>query len=65
MNRVLAIGLDGATMDLIRPWAAEGELPALERLMSEGVSGELDSTLPPVTSPAWPSFATGKNPGKH
>ena len=65
MNRVLAIGLDGATMDLIRPWAAAGKLPALERLMSEGVSGELESTLPPVTSPAWPSFATGKNPGKH
>jgi predicted AlkP superfamily phosphohydrolase/phosphomutase len=33
--------------------------------MSEGVHGPLESTLPPVTSPAWPTFATGKNPGKH
>lgn len=63
--RILAVGLDGATFDLIRPWAAEGHLPTLARLMHEGVHGELTSTLPPVTSPAWPSFMTGMNPGKH
>ncbi|MGD9002642.1 MAG: alkaline phosphatase family protein [Anaerolineae bacterium] len=65
MSRVLAIGIDGATFDLIRPWAEEGDLPNLARLMAEGVHGPLESTLPPVTSPAWPTFATGKNPGKH
>lgn len=63
--RMLIVGLDGATFDLIRPWAAAGHLPALARLMQEGVHGELRSTLPPVTSPAWPSFMTGVNPGKH
>jgi predicted AlkP superfamily phosphohydrolase/phosphomutase len=63
--RVLVVGLDGATFDLIRPWAAAGHLPALARLMQEGIHGELMSTLPPVTSPAWPSFMTGMNPGKH
>jgi predicted AlkP superfamily phosphohydrolase/phosphomutase len=65
MNRLLIFGLDGATFDLIRPWVAEGHLPALGRLMAGGVSGDLASTLPPVTSPAWPSFMTGVNPGKH
>ncbi|MFQ6118950.1 MAG: alkaline phosphatase family protein, partial [Methanosarcinales archaeon] len=30
-----------------------------------GVSGELKSTIPPMTAPAWTSFMTGKNPGKH
>jgi predicted AlkP superfamily phosphohydrolase/phosphomutase len=63
--RVLVVGLDGATFDLIRPWAAAGHLPTLARLMQEGFHGELMSTLPPVTSPAWPSFMTGMNPGKH
>ena len=62
---VIVVGLDGATMDLIRPWASEGKLPNLARLMAEGVSGELRSTVPPVTAPAWISFMTGKNPGKH
>ncbi len=65
MSRVLVIGVDGATLDLIRPWAQAGDLPNLGRLMTEGAYGLLESTLPPVTSPAWPTFATGKNPGKH
>ncbi|MGD1996065.1 MAG: alkaline phosphatase family protein [Anaerolineae bacterium] len=65
MSRVLVVGIDGGTLDLIRPWAEEGHLPNLARLMSEGTWGRLESTLPPVTSPAWPTFATGKNPGKH
>jgi predicted AlkP superfamily phosphohydrolase/phosphomutase len=65
MTKLLIIGLDGATFDLIKPWAAEGKLPTLAKLMQDGVSGDLESTLPPVTSPAWPTFMTGKNPGKH
>ena len=65
MTKLIIIGLDGATFDLIKPWAAEDKLPTLARLMQEGVHGDLESTLPPVTSPAWPTFMTGKNPGKH
>jgi predicted AlkP superfamily phosphohydrolase/phosphomutase len=63
--RVLVIGLDGATWDLLRPWAAEGHLPHLARLLEEGSSGRLMSTIPPVSPAAWSSFMTGKNPGKH
>jgi predicted AlkP superfamily phosphohydrolase/phosphomutase len=65
VTRVLVIGIDGATFDLIEPWARQGELPNLAKLMREGCHGPLESTVPPVTSPAWPTFATGKNPGKH
>lgn len=63
--KLLIIGIDGATFDLIRPWADEGHLPHLASLMQAGVQGDLASTLPPVTSPAWPTFMTGCNPGKH
>lgn len=63
--KLLIIGLDAATLDLIGPWIAEGKLSNLARLMSAGVSGRLASILPPVTPPAWTSFMTGKNPGKH
>ncbi len=63
--KLLIIGFDGATFDLIRPWAAQGHLPHLAALMQHGVHGDLRSTLPPVTSPAWPTFMTGCNPGKH
>ena len=33
--------------------------------MREGVSGEMQSAIPPLTPPAWTSFMTGCNPGKH
>jgi predicted AlkP superfamily phosphohydrolase/phosphomutase len=59
------IGWDGATFDLIRPWVAEGKLPTIAKLMEKGVHGPLRSTVPPWTFPAWTSFMTGKNPGKH
>lgn len=64
-GKILVIGLDGATFDLITPWAAGGYLPTLSRLMAEGAWGKLRSTIPPMTAPAWTSFATGVNPGKH
>jgi len=65
MSRVLIIGLDGATFDLIMPWVQEGRLPTFERLIREGASGEMESVIQPITAPAWASFLTGKNPGKH
>ena len=64
-RKVLVIGLDGATFDLLGPWIEEGWLPNLSRLIREGASGGLKSTSPPISSAAWASFATGKNPGKH
>jgi predicted AlkP superfamily phosphohydrolase/phosphomutase len=64
-NRTILLGLDGATFELLDPWLEAGELPHLKRMIDEGVSGELESCVPPVTAPAWTSFFTGKNPGKH
>ena len=64
-GRLLIIGLDGATFDLIDPWIAQGRLPRMAALMERGSRGTLRSTFPPATFPAWSSFMTGKNPGKH
>jgi len=64
-SRVLCIGLDGATFDLIKPWIAEGRLPNLKRLLEEGVHSNLNSVIPPLSPQAWSSFMTGVNPGKH
>lgn len=63
--QILLIGLDGATWDLILPWVAEGRLPNLGALLREGSWGTLLSTVPPATFPAWSSFLTGLNPGRH
>ena len=63
--KVMVIGLDGATFDLILPWVEQGKLPTFRRFIDQGAWGHLTSTIPPVTSPAWPAFMTGKNAGKH
>ena len=64
-KRILVIGLDGATLQLIRPWVSQGKLPNFQRLMKEGSYGVLQSTIRPASPQAWSSFITGKNPGKH
>jgi len=64
-RRTILLGIDGATFDLLSPWMNEGLLPHLHTLIKEGVSGNLASTIPPTTPPAWASCITGKNPGKH
>ncbi len=64
-KKVLVLGLDGCTFDLLDPWMEKGFLPNLKKIKEEGTTGRLRSTYPPVTGPAWVSFMTGKNPGKH
>ncbi len=64
-RRVMIVGFDGATLDLIQPWVDAGLLPTFKRLMAESAWGDLRSTIPPVTPAAWNSMALGLNPGKH
>jgi len=63
--KILVIGLDAATMDLIEPWAAAGHLPTLAGLMKEGASTRLLSTPNMHSASAWTSILTGLNPGRH
>jgi predicted AlkP superfamily phosphohydrolase/phosphomutase len=64
-QRAVVIALDGATLDLIEPWAAAGHLPNLKRLIDHGAVARLESTQPPITGAAWTSFQTGVQPGRH
>lgn len=64
-NKLLIIGWDGATFDIIRPMIARGELPHLTRLMDEGTHGPLRSTVPPSSAVAWSTFMTGLDPKGH
>ena len=65
MPKVLVIGLDGATFDIIQPLVADGRLPNLARILQSGAWGALNSAIPPITPTAWTSIFTGKNPGKY
>lgn len=64
MVKIVVLGLDGGTWRVFDPLIKAGFLPNFRRVLEDGSSGFLKSTIPPVTSPAWPSMVTGLNPGK-
>jgi predicted AlkP superfamily phosphohydrolase/phosphomutase/tetratricopeptide (TPR) repeat protein len=64
-KKVLLIGWDAADWEMIDPLLASGQMPALARLLREGLRGNI-ATLQPVLSPMlWTSIATGKRAIKH
>lgn len=63
MTTTLLLGLDGVTFDMLDTYLDAGDIPNIERLVEEGSSGPLESTMPPVTGSAWLSLATGQHPG--
>lgn len=65
MSSVIVLGLDGASFQLLDTWIDEGLCPNLGQLVEDGVAAPLQSSLPPVTCPAWRCYSTGVNPGKH
>ncbi|ADQ69321.1 hypothetical protein C499_12165 [Halogeometricum borinquense DSM 11551] len=64
-RRAFVLGLDGVPWGLLERLVDDGELPNFERLLNEGASGPLRSTVPANTPVAWPSIATGTWPDKH
>ena len=64
-KKLLVIGLDGATFEIINQLVKNGMLPTFNMLLKQGVHGVLESTLDTNSPCAWSTFITGKNPGKH
>jgi predicted AlkP superfamily phosphohydrolase/phosphomutase len=64
-NKVVIIGLDGVPYSLLQSYMAKGIMPRLKEMTAAGRLLPLRSTLPEVSSVAWSSFMTGKNPADH
>jgi predicted AlkP superfamily phosphohydrolase/phosphomutase len=64
-NKVLIIGLDGASWNVLNPMIESGYMSFLQDFIKNGKSGILKSTEPPITPTAWTSFMTGLPPEVH
>jgi len=64
-NKILIVGLDGGSWNVLNLMFKKGLLKNLKNIIKNGASGILKSTHPPASPPAWTSFLTGVNPGKH
>jgi uncharacterized protein YbaP (TraB family) len=64
-GRVLLVGIDGATLRIIRPLLEAGRLPHLAAIARAGTSGSLRSHQPIYSPRIWNSIATGKSPAQH
>ena len=62
-KRVLIIGWDCADPALVFD-AFKADMPNTRRLMAEGIYGELESTIPPITVPAWMCMMSSRDPGE-
>lgn len=64
-DRVLILGLDGATWTVLDPMRSRGLMPNLDALLRRSAYGTLRSTIPPVTTAAWTTMMTGCDPSRH
>ncbi len=64
-RKVLLIGWDAADWKVITPLLDAGKMPNLERLINEGVMGNLSTLYPSLSPTLWTSIATGKRPFNH
>jgi predicted AlkP superfamily phosphohydrolase/phosphomutase len=62
---VIVFGVDGLDPIICREMMADGRLPALSRLASQGAFLPLRSIDPPQSPVVWGSMATSTNPGRH
>lgn len=62
-QKVIIIGLDCATPQLLFD-AYRNDLPNIARMMEQGTWGKMESTVPPITVPAWMSMMTSQDPGQ-
>ena len=64
-NKIILIGIDGATWKVIWPLIHEGKLPHIAGLIKDGSWGVLLSESPMYSSSLWTSIATGKKRENH
>ena len=64
-TRVLALGIDAASPELLDAWTADGTLPNLAALRARGLVGRTRGVDGFFVGSTWPSMYTSTNPARH
>ena len=64
-NKIFILALDGVPFTFLKRMFELGIMPNLARLAESSVFQPINSVHPPVSSTAWASFLTGKQPDAH
>jgi predicted AlkP superfamily phosphohydrolase/phosphomutase len=59
------LALDGVPYSLLKRLITDGVMPNLKSLVQDDNLRQMNSVMPSISSVAWASFMTGKNPGGH
>lgn len=64
-KKLYMIGIDAAPLWLLEEYSNEKSMAPFGKLLDLNQIGDMESTLPPLTGPSWPSIYTGLTPGEH
>ncbi len=64
-GRLYLIGMDSTPLWILRDFRKEKGMEAFDLLLKKNLICDMESTLPPMTGPAWPTIYTGLTPGEH
>jgi len=64
-KKLYLIGIDSVPLSLLKQLSNENGMEVFAKLIKRNQIADMESTLPPMTGPAWSSIYTGLNPGEH
>ncbi|MCL5412107.1 MAG: alkaline phosphatase family protein [Candidatus Marsarchaeota archaeon] len=59
------IGIDSAPLWIIKRFHRGMRMRGFSEFIERGALTDMESTMPPMTGPSWPSIYTGVRPGRH
>ena len=64
-RRAIVVGIDGASMEIVKNMADQGHAPHIAELMKRGTWRPMVGVFPTLTPPGWTALTTGSWPGTH
>ena len=64
-KKAIVIGMDGASMEIVKNMVDWGHMPNLAKLVERGAWRPMVGVFPTLTPPGWTAVSTGSWPGNH